>query len=103
MDLSALGPKAPDATAAQLDALAPEAEAEKESLDAFAGKCHKCEGVGHRQADCTSKEGINLACNICGGWGHYANYCASKEDAKGGEGKREYGKGKGDWGKGGKG
>ena len=67
MGLSALGPKAPDAAAAQLQALAPEAEAEKESLDAFSGKCHKCEGVGHRQADCTSKEGINLACNICGG------------------------------------
>ena len=100
MDLSALGPKVPDAAAAQLDALAPEAEVEKESLDAFAGKCHKCDGVGHRQADCTSKEGINLACNICGGWGHYANDCPSRE---GGKGKGKGDKGKGDWGKGGKG
>ena len=51
MDLSTVGPKAPDSAAAQLQTPGPEAEAEKESLDAFSGKCHKCEGVGHRQAD----------------------------------------------------
>ena len=39
------------------------------SLDAFGdAKCYKCEGIGHRQAECTSKPEIQLACNRCGGW-----------------------------------
>ena len=25
------------------------------------GKCHKCEGVGHRQSDCTSRPDVQLA------------------------------------------
>ena len=35
-------------------------------------KVFKCEGEGHRQADCPSRPGVEIQCNKCGGWGHYA-------------------------------
>jgi len=100
MDLSALERAPPGAASAELPPVAPEPGA---SLDAFEGKCHKCEGTGHRQADCPSRPEVQLSCNKCGGWGHYANECPSKGEGKG-KGKDEKGgKGKGDFGKGGKG
>ena len=34
------------------------------SLEAFGnGKCYKCEGEGHRQADCPSRPEVQIACN----------------------------------------
>ena len=82
-----------------------------DTLDKFGEfKCHSCNGVGHRWADCTSRPGVELACNTCGGWGHYANECPTKEKGgKVGKGKGKIGKGdgkgkgdKGSWEKGGK-
>ena len=42
------------------------------------GKCRKCGGTGHKQADCTSKDGVNVECYGCGGVGHYKSKCPSK-------------------------
>jgi hypothetical protein len=94
MDLSALAAGAPPPDAAAL-AEPPPPEAEAPALDAFGNplKRYKCDGEGHRQADCPSREGIEVQCNKCKGWGHYAAECPSK-------GKKGKGKGKGDKGKG---
>ena len=96
MDLSALERASPGAAPAEFAPVAPEPGA---SLDAFDGKCHKCEGVGHRQSELTSRPDVQLACNKCGGWGHYANECPSKGEGEG-KGKDDKGKGKGKYGKG---
>ena len=65
MDLSALAPQGAGAHQPQADAQ-PDPDG---SLDAIGNaKCLKCEGVGHRQADCISKPDVQLACNKCGGW-----------------------------------
>ena len=73
MDLSALavGGSPPEAASAA-EPLPPEPEVP--SLDAFGNplKCYKCDGEGHRQADCPSWEGVEMQCNKCRGWGHYA-------------------------------
>ena len=70
------------------------------SLDAFEGKYHKCEGVGHRQADCTSRPDVRV--NEKDG-GTTPMSARVKEKVKvmktmKGKGKGEYGKG--DYGKG---
>ena len=65
VDLSALERASPGAAPAEFTPVAPEPGA---SLDAFDGKYHKCEGVGHRQSECTSRPEVQLACNKCGGW-----------------------------------
>ena len=69
MDLSALERAPPGAASPELSPVAPEPGA---SLDAFEGKCHKCEGTRHRQADCPSRPEVQLAYNKCHGgkeWG----------------------------------
>ena len=63
-----------------------------DALDNLSGiQCHKCQGWGHRMAQCTSKQGLEIQCHNCGGWGHYAADCPSAST----RGDRK-GKGKGD-------
>ena len=98
MDFSALERSSHAAAPAEAAPAAPEQGA---SLDSLEGKCHKCDGVGHRQSECTSRPDVQLAYNKCGGWGHYANKCPSKGEGKG-KGKDDKGKGRGRYSNGGK-
>ena len=99
MDVGVLAPPSAGAVLPHPDAPDPNA-----SLDAFGhAKFYKCEGIGRRQAECTSKPGVELACNKCGGWGHHANGCPSKGEGKGKGKDGDKGRGKGggkDWSKG---
>ena len=98
MDLSLLNRSAAGVSAAPIEGAEDQAAAGND-LDALSDiKCHGCGGMGHKQADCTSRPGVELACHTCGGWGHYGNECASKGKGKGkGKGKDDKGKGSDGW------
>ena len=79
MDLGSLEAKEGDKEPATPEA-APTA-AKATSWDALGNplKCYKCDGDGHRQADCPRRPGVEIQCNKCQGWGHYAAECPSKK------------------------
>ena len=76
MDLSAVAPQEPTPPGEEAEDGSWKEESGG-SLDAFGGQCYKCGGKGHRQADCTSQEGVTVTCHGCGGQGHYGNQCPS--------------------------
>jgi len=58
----------------------PEAKAGADALS-----CFKCNGTGHRKADCPSNDTSEVICWNCDGVGHYANECTSPAKKESGD------------------